>query len=325
MADEPEVQGQLEEAAVTDVVVEEPEDLGDDINLLELQNLQDPATMGDDESAEDEGEEPPKPSTAAERKRLREMEAEDADLAAELAERDNRVRQEASAIAAQTERQRIQQAQYAKQVQDFEQARQNQLAYRQEEDAYLYALGETDVIKERAEREERMGRRAYEDQAWAAWETEKNGAQQQQQHYDNVRVGEQKVFMSAMNRAAIAKVPKEVIDALYAQKWPSDMGVGTEAYLSATFEALIEHGKKLGRAETSTERERERRRTAAAVGLNEPRPDTNATTRSTPRSGPSITEIDSWSYEKRMAELAKDPDLYTKAELAASRSAARRR
>ena len=322
MADEPEVQTVTEaEPTPPEAVVEPEEELGDDINLNELMHLQDPLT-GDEEPEE----EADKPLTPAEKKKLRDLEAEDTDLAAELAERDNRIRVETAAQAAQAERFRGEQAAWTRQVQEFDTARTAQMQYRAWEDGQLELEGARDPVARQEKWETSVKpRREEEDNAWAAWIQHRDGRHQQEQAVTNIRVGEQKVFLEALSTVARAKVPKEVLNELYSRTYPQEMGLGFATWLADSYDAVLEYGKKLGRAETSTERERERRRTLSAVGLAQPAPDMGAQTRGNPPSSPTMAEVENWSWEKRREALEKDPHFYEKAEIAGRRAAARRR
>ena len=320
MADEPELQPVAEDQ--TAEVVQE-EDQGEDINLNELMNIAEEDGEGDEE-----GDEPdqPTPETTGQRKRLRDLVAEDQDYAREFAEEQQRLRAETAAAAQAAERQRIEAETYNRQVAEFEAARRAQLEYRAGEEAYLYALGRNDPLSAQDERERRDARRVSEDEAWAAWIGHREAQAKQAQAFISVRAGEQQAAMDALGWATRTRLPQEIISTLATKQYPTELGPGMAQYLADAFEAAVEHGKKIGRAETSKEREVVRRQVAAEAGLAAPVPDMGSTPRQTTSSAtPTMSQIEEWSYEKRMEALAKDPQLYEHAVRAEQRAAARRR
>lgn len=313
MADEPEVQV---EAQVEEAPPPEPaEELTGDAALLAIEEevrAEFEAAEAEPDDAEDdlEGEdEESKPAPA--RKPLKDLIAEDPELAREHAELAAQARIEAANQAVAADRARRVQEEEARQDAEFQNIRNAQLSIRTQEDAWLYSLGESDVIKERDEREARMARRREEDAAWEARLQYQQDRDNQRTHINTVRQQAYDESLAGL-KDATAKMPAEVLEVLKARQYSSNMRLGLGTYVADMVAAYGDYREKLGESKRSREREVERRQTAAELGLAAPRPDMGSHAAGVASSIPTDRELDDWSWERQQAALDKDPQFFEK-------------
>ncbi len=343
MADEPEVQSTGVEPTgpdATEAVAAAEEILTSSEQLeqaqlqetLALNGYEDDEDLGDDEDDADTdealvAEAPPLPPTTAEKKKLADLIADDPDLAAEYAQLTS---QQAQLEARQIAQQQAQQAQFQALEQDY---KRKGAAYAQERNgrdairAQLDAYGQQDVIAAQELREQWNGYWAQQDQEWASTHDTYTRQTQTWQATTRAQQAEQRAAQMGFQRL-FDELPADLKAMV-----PHDKNYnGTFAdfvyqYQKDWKDALIAYGRQVERDEArakATER-RAARVANATQQLAQEAPEISVGGRAARPSLPTMDEIDSWSYEKKMDELAKDPHLYDKVAAAEPVGGRRRR